>query len=113
MEKKKRFAAYVNKLVGMNDAEIIKEQAKVKARLDKHRINHLGQLLTQIEFWSQRYEFSFQFWGDINNVYINKDDVEIMSTGGHVSIMELLIEVIVWCEKANPRIKFPSDESKH
>lgn len=69
----------------------------------------LGVLLSRIEFWSQRYEFSFQFWGENNNnVFINKDFVEIASFGGEGTILEILERTLAWCEKSNPRIKYPS-----
>ncbi len=67
-----------------------------------------SSLVYKIEFWSKKYEFSFQFWGEgQNNVYINKDFVEIASFGGKKTIDDIFKKVIEWCEKANPRIKYP------
>lgn len=66
--------------------------------------------LAKIEFWTKRYSFSFQFWGDgNNNVYINRNDVEVHSAGGFVNIEDVFKHTIEWCEKANPRAKYPND----
>lgn len=68
----------------------------------------LALQLMKIEFWTKRYEFSFQFWGeDNNNVYIQRDNVEIASFGGEGTISEILKRTLDWCEKSNPRIKYP------
>lgn len=67
-----------------------------------------GRLLAKIEFWSKQYTFSFQFWGEgNNNVFIDRDSVEVHSTGGMDTIKEVLEEAIEWCEKANPSKKYP------
>jgi len=64
-------------------------------------------VLEKIEYWTNIYELSFQFWGtDNNNVFINKDDVEIASFGGESSINDILELTINWCEKSNPRLKY-------
>jgi len=43
----------------------------------------LGQLLERIEKYAGKYELSFQFWGEgSNNVFIEKDGVELISFGG-------------------------------
>ncbi len=66
-------------------------------------------LLEKIDFWSQRYEFNFQFWGEGNNhCYINKDDVELKVIPQRKSASQVTREVVKWCEKANPRIKYPN-----
>jgi hypothetical protein len=73
------------------------------------KINNMSsdEIFYKIQFWTRRYEFSFQFWGDgQNNVYINKDDVEIASFGGEDSIQDILCMTIGWCELHNPRIKY-------
>jgi len=68
----------------------------------------IGLLLTKIEFWSFQYDFSFQFWGvDNNNAYIYRDDVELASYGGFETVKEMLERVLEFCEKANPRVKYP------
>jgi hypothetical protein len=73
----------------------------------KVKTTRLGTI-ARIEFWTKRYEFSFQFWGDgNNNVFINKDDVEVASFGGDKTIHEILKRALDWCEKVNPKIKYP------
>lgn len=76
--------------------------------LSEHAIS--GVLAAKVEFWSKRYQFSFQFWGKgNNNVFIQKDSVEIKSFGGRETMREIFQDTVAWCEKANPRIKYPSD----
>lgn len=68
-------------------------------------------LLEKIDFWvAQRgYEFNLQLWGDGNNhCYINKDDVELKIIPQKENPTLLLKEVLRWCEKSNPRIKYPN-----
>jgi len=61
------------------------------------------KLLKEIERWAGIYEFSFQFWGkDNNNVYINKDDVELASFGGEKDIHTILVRVVQYLRKINP-----------
>lgn len=70
----------------------------------------IGLLIARIEFWTKQYQFSFQFWGeDNNNVYIQRDDVEIASFGGEETIMEILERTLDWCEKSNPGKKYPAE----
>lgn len=59
-------------------------------------------LLSRIEKYSQRYNISFQFWGDgNNNCFINKDDVEIHSSGGHDTIKEALSYTLEYLDRIN------------
>lgn len=68
----------------------------------------LGALLGEIEKWSGKYQFSFQFWGeDNNNVFINKDHVEITSMGGRESIQEILADTLEWIYRVN---RIPNDK---
>lgn len=69
-----------------------------------------GFLLAKIEFWSEQYQISFQFWGKgENNVYINRNYVELASFGGEESIEDILQRVIFWCEKSNPSKQYPME----
>lgn len=64
----------------------------------------MNELLREIEIWSSKYEFSFQFWGEgNNNVFINKDSIELASFGGELSIEDILIRTLEWVKKENPR----------
>lgn len=68
----------------------------------------VGMLLIKIEFWAFQYDFSFQFWGvGGNNVYINRSNIELTSAGGFDTVKEMFEWVLEWCEKANPRVKYP------
>lgn len=56
----------------------------------QHRI--MEELIKEIERWSQKYEFSFQFWGpDKHACYISKDGVEMASYGGTETVKEIVI----------------------
>ena len=68
----------------------------------------LGVQMAKIKFWASQYEFSFQFWGEHNNtIYINRDGIELASNGGHLTMNTIIDWTIDWCEKANPRKKYP------
>jgi hypothetical protein len=69
----------------------------------------LGILMGRVEFWSNKYDISIQFWGTGNvNVFIENGSVELYSFGGCETILDAAIEIIRWCEKANPRVKYPT-----
>jgi len=69
----------------------------------------LGILMARIQFWTTVYEFSFQFWGENNNnVFICKDDVEVASFGGEDTIAAILTTTLLWCEKVNPTMSYPT-----
>lgn len=68
----------------------------------------IGMMLAKIEFWAHQYDFNFQFWGpDNNNVFISRGGVDLFSAGGYETIKEMFDRVLEWCEKANPRVKYP------
>ena len=59
-------------------------------------------LIREIENYSDKYQFSFQFWGDgNNNVFIMKDDIDLYSSGGFSSIQEVLIDALQYIYKIN------------
>ncbi len=63
-------------------------------------------LLKEIEKYSDKYKFSFQFWGEgDNNVYISKAnidiDIDLFSTGGLYTIKDALISALNWVYKVN------------
>jgi len=61
-------------------------------------------VLSEIEKWAKVYEFSFQFWGEgNNNVFISKDDVELDSTGGYETPLEVMKEALRYIYKINPK----------
>jgi hypothetical protein len=68
----------------------------------------VGMLLCKVEFWAHQYDFSFQFWGvGNNNVFINKENIDLSSSGGFQTVKEMFEWVVKWCEKSNPRVKYP------
>ncbi len=59
-------------------------------------------LLTEIEKYSDRYQFSFQFWGKgNNNVYIAKDDVDLRDEGGYNSPEEVVTAALKYIYRIN------------
>lgn len=68
----------------------------------------IGRGMAKIQFWSGRYDLSFQFWGeDNNNVFIERDGVELASFGGEETPLLIIERTIEWCEKSNPSVKYP------
>jgi len=62
----------------------------------------INLLLDEIEKYSEKYTFSFQFWGKgNNNVYIEKNDVELTSSGGFETIEEVLKFALGYIYKIN------------
>ena len=60
------------------------------------------KLLKEIELFSVKYQFSFQFWGDgNNNVFISKDDVELYSSGGWLNIEDALTDAVKYIYRIN------------
>jgi len=58
--------------------------------------------MQEIEKWSAKYQFSFQFWGKDNmNVFISKDDVELTSFGGRDSIEEIIKDALEYINRIN------------
>jgi hypothetical protein len=59
-------------------------------------------LLNQLSKWSKIYHFSFQFWGrNNNNVFIEKDDVEIHSIGGEATPEDVIIKALNYVLRIN------------
>lgn len=63
------------------------------------------ELMNEIEKWSGKYLFSFQFWGKgNNNVFIAKDDVDLYDTGGYLTAEDVMIAALQYIYKIN-RVK--------
>lgn len=63
----------------------------------------ITSLFTQIEKWSEYYDFTFQFWGEgNNNVFIAKDSVDLASFGGEKTIASILERTMQWVKEKNP-----------
>lgn len=70
--------------------------------MKQHEYYELPHLITEIEKWSKKYEFSFQFWGDYkNSVWIYKDGVELFSSGGCRSMVEVMTDAMNYVYKVN------------
>ena len=65
----------------------------------------MDKLLEEIEKWSEKYNFSFQFWHKNNSVYISKDsfhgEVDLYSTGGYDTPLEVIVRALLWVYKVN------------
>lgn len=68
----------------------------------------IGVLLTEIEKYTDRYEFNFQFWGaDNNNVFISKGGIEMAHFGGEATIEDVLARTLNWLYRVN---RVPNDK---
>jgi hypothetical protein len=62
----------------------------------------LGELMQEVEKWSEKYEFSFQFWGKGNNTfYIYKDGIDMLNIGGFYDSREAIENALMWVYKTN------------
>ena len=62
--------------------------------------NNLAYLLLELEKYSQKYEFSFQFWGaGHNNFFINVNSVEIFTPGGFNTINDAIVAALEFIYK--------------
>lgn len=62
----------------------------------------MEKLIKAIEKFSDKYQFSFQFWGSgNNNVYIMKDDVDLYDTGGYLTAEDVMIAALQYIYKIN------------
>lgn len=67
-----------------------------------------NNLIKEIEKYSDKYQFSFQFWGSGNNtIYIMKDDVDLYDTGGHSTIKDVIVDALHYIYRINrvPNVK--------
>lgn len=59
-------------------------------------------LLLALKDFSQKYQFSFQFWGaGKNNVFIMKDFVELYSSGDHETIEDAIKNALDYVYRIN------------
>ena len=62
----------------------------------------MDSLLKEIEKYSGKYQLSFQFWGEgNNNVFVEKNDVELYSNGGLESPKEAIKEALNYIYRVN------------
>lgn len=58
-------------------------------------------LIDEINKWSEKYSFSFQFTKGINNVSLFKDDVELYSSFGHETVEDVMMDVLNYIYRVN------------
>ncbi|AZA73549.1 hypothetical protein [Chryseobacterium indoltheticum] len=62
----------------------------------------LEELFSDLDYWSVKYEFTFQFWGDYNNnIFITKGGVNIYDTGGLESPRKAIVNALEYINKIN------------
>ena len=67
------------------------------------KANKIKEILSNIDYWTSKYEINFQFWGDYeNNVFISKNDVNIYSNGGFKKPIDAMEDALKWINKVNP-----------
>ena len=70
----------------------IKNEDKTQTQID-----HLQQL----KKWSEIYQINLQIWGDQNNIYIYKNNVELFSYGGGITVEETIEKGLEYLERIN------------
>lgn len=62
----------------------------------------MEKLLEEIGKWSEKYDISFQFWGeDRNSVYISRDWVDLFESGGYETAYEAIKAALDWIYRVN------------
>lgn len=62
----------------------------------------MKEKIEELEKWSQKYEFSFQFWGKgINHCYISKEDVELTCISQCESVEECITKALEYINRIN------------
>lgn len=65
-------------------------------------IKETNNILEIIDYWSNKYEFNFQFWGEgNNNVYIYKGGVDLYNSGQHEKPLDCMKDAIKYINKIN------------
>ena len=84
--------------------EATRNNEKYEMLRSEQEIEHsfaIVTLMEEIEKYSKKYEFSFQFWPHQNNVWINKDGIEIFHRGGHRDMREVMELALQYIYKIN------------
>lgn len=69
---------------------------------EMYKLFSVSTKIEQLEKWSQKYEFNFQFWGKSkNNVFIYKNDVEIFCSGDNQTVEDAINKAIEFINKIN------------
>lgn len=61
----------------------------------------MEKLMKEIEKWSEKYDFTFQFWKNNNTVYIEVDLVDLFESGNHNTPKEAIESALKWIYSKN------------
>lgn len=61
----------------------------------------MNNLTKELDKWSKKYDLSFQFWEGNNSFYVEKNDVELHSSGGFLTSEECIKECLLYIYKIN------------
>ncbi len=79
-----------------------KKSKTTKSKIAKIKDMSYIELMLEITKWSEKYQFSFQFWGKgNNNVFIQKDFIDLYEFGGEESPKSITIKALEWVYKVN------------
>jgi hypothetical protein len=82
-------------------------------KIDTFKMYETAMLFERLKEYFGKYEISFQFWGDgNNNVFINKDDVEIASFGGENTPEEIMVRALEYLDRINRKPTYAIDKTK-
>jgi len=59
--------------------------------------------MKRLDKWKDMYDFNCQIYAGDYNIYVNKTDVDVFSTGGHETFNDALKVVLEWLERVNPQ----------
>ncbi len=82
----------------LKPAEAVKLSQKIEKKFSESVLAEIGE-------WGKKYELSFQFWPDQNNVYISKNGVELTCIGGRGSVDEILSDCCAYLRRINLKDK--------
>jgi hypothetical protein len=68
----------------------------------------LGVYMKELEKLSDKYDFNIQLWKAGNQIYLEKDGVELTSYGGHASLITCIKKILVYIYRIN---KTPEEET--
>lgn len=70
-----------------------------------------GIAIKQLSPYMGKYELTFQFWGaDNNNVFIEKDGIELYDSGGFATPYEAMADALKYLERVSPGMSIPMNE---
>ena len=61
----------------------------------------MEKLMKEVEKWSKKYDFTFQFWNNNNTVYIEVGLVDLFESGNHSTPKEAIEAALKWIYAKN------------